>query len=90
MDEIQESIEEIIQKHVARMRLIPGHSDYTFDKPELVMYFAGEEAKARSPPVVMPKTCDQVRLGTVYGPTRVEVDTRVTPRKDDYTAFVEE
>ncbi len=86
---IQESIEEIIQKHVARMKSIPGHSDYTFNKLDLVMYLASEEAKARSPPIVMPKTYKDMILGTVFGSSDVKKTGKTCCPNDDYTAFVE-
>lgn len=87
---IKESIEEIIQKHVARMQSIPGHSDYKFDKLDLIMYLASEEAKAKSPPVIMHRNMKDITLGTVYGPCEAgKSDTEYCPNNEDYTAFVE-
>ncbi|MEK6845826.1 MAG: hypothetical protein AABY26_03645 [Nanoarchaeota archaeon] len=65
---IDKSIEELIQEHVIIMRDITGNPDYNFSKLDLVMYLADQEAKARSPPVIMPKTYQEIRLSTVFGP----------------------
>jgi hypothetical protein len=73
MKNIDKSIEELVQEHNIRMRDITGNPNYQFSKLDLVMYLSYEEARARSTPVVMRKTCDEIRLGEVWGPDEPEI-----------------
>ncbi len=67
-DELKnKNIEEMVEKHTAKMRLIKGNSHYKFDMLDFVMYLSSIEAKAKSPPVVMHQSMKDITLGTVYG-----------------------
>lgn len=85
----QKSIEEMIEEHTAKMRLIEGNSQYKFSMFDFVRYLSRIESKAKSPPVIMPKTYKEVILGTVYGPCKDEESGKARYPNDNYTRFTE-
>lgn len=66
-DSNQKSIEEMIEEHNIRMRIITGNKKYHLSTLDLTLYLNRLEAKARSPPVIMHREYEDIRLGTVYG-----------------------
>ena len=62
-----QSIEQLIEEHIIRMRFIPGNPGYKFDISNIKMYLSRIESHARSPPVIMHKTYKKIRMGDVFG-----------------------
>lgn len=66
-DTKSKSIEEMIEEHNIRMRIITGNKKYHLSTLDFTIYLSSLEAKARSPPVILHREYKDIKLGTVYG-----------------------